>query len=96
MGRSHFISNLTFNEYIFYLCSPVIGMSSPFREMVVRGLFRTDLPPAPLAPPSSERHLYTNHTDGRLTHNAPRPSLSSLSNMVAGLIIHGQLLGAVQ
>lgn len=39
MDRTHFISNLTFNEYIFYLPVPVIGMSSPFREMVVLGLF---------------------------------------------------------
>lgn len=43
MDRTHFISNLTFNEYIFYLPMPVIGISSPFREMVVLGLFVTDL-----------------------------------------------------
>ena len=43
MDRTHFISNLTFNEYIFYLPMPVIGMSSTFREMVVLGLFWTDL-----------------------------------------------------
>ncbi|KAK2904473.1 hypothetical protein Q8A73_011130 [Channa argus] len=39
MDRTHFISNLTFNEYIFYLPAPVIGMSSPFREMAALGLF---------------------------------------------------------
>lgn len=43
MDRTHFISNLTFNEYIFYLPMPVIGISSPFREMIVLGLFWTGL-----------------------------------------------------
>lgn len=55
MDRTHFISNLTFNEYIFYLPAPVIGMSSPFREMAALGLFWTDLL-------SFDWHLYANHT----------------------------------
>lgn len=41
MDRTHFISNLTFNEYIFYLPVPVIGISFLFREMAAVGLFRT-------------------------------------------------------
>lgn len=43
MDRTHFISNLTFNEYIFYLPVPVIGTSSPFREIATMGLFETEL-----------------------------------------------------
>ena len=85
MDRTHFISNLTFNEYIFYLPVPVIGMSALFREMAARGVFGRTFPSE--RAPEHQSHPFTG---------PQAQALSFAFNIVCRLIIHGQLLGLVQ